>query len=100
MFDSSDVVFAWAIGKALLIVIMSIGTLVYIAWVATRKNEIAGRAEILENGTLGSSAAKANKVSPVGPGKTGAAEGTRRILSGTSEEENNTRKPERPTVAA
>jgi hypothetical protein len=40
VFASDDVVFARAIGKALLIVIVSFGTLVYIAWAATyqRKN--------------------------------------------------------------
>src|SRR5882757_2017419 len=35
VFASDDVVFAWAIGKALLIVIVSFGTLVYAAWAAT-----------------------------------------------------------------
>jgi hypothetical protein len=35
VFASDDVVFAWAIGKALLIVIFSVGTLVYVAWAAT-----------------------------------------------------------------
>ena len=35
MFPSDDVVFAWAIGKALLIVIVSFGTLVYAAWAVT-----------------------------------------------------------------
>jgi hypothetical protein len=29
---SDDVVFAWAIGKALLIVIVAVGTLIYAAW--------------------------------------------------------------------
>jgi hypothetical protein len=79
VFDSEDIVFVWAIGKALLVVIVSIGALVYIAWVATRKNEISARAEIPENG---------------------AVEGARHILSGTPAEENNTRKPDRPSVAA
>ena len=100
MFDSEDVVFAWAIGKALLIVIVSVGALVYIAWVATRKKEIVARVDIPENGTLRSSAVNASKVPPIGPGKTRAAEGARHILSGTSAEENNTRKPEQPTVVA
>jgi len=35
VFPSDDVVFAWAIGKALLIVIVSFGTLVYAAWAVT-----------------------------------------------------------------
>lgn len=99
MFDSEDVVFAWAIGKALLIVIVSVGALVYFAWGATRKKEIVARVDILENGALRSSAVKASKV-PIGPGKTGAADGALHILSGISAEENNTRKPEQSTVAA
>ena len=36
MLASDDVVFAWAIGKALLILIVSFSTLIYAAWVATR----------------------------------------------------------------
>jgi hypothetical protein len=79
VFDSEDIVFVWAIGKALLVVIVSIGALVYIAWVATRKSKISAPAEIPENGV---------------------AEGARRILSGTPAEENNTSKPDRPSVAA
>jgi hypothetical protein len=30
-----DAVFAWAIGKAILIVIISFGTLIYLAWAVT-----------------------------------------------------------------
>jgi hypothetical protein len=99
VFDSEDVIFAWAIGKALLIVIVSVSALVYIAWVATRKKEIVARVGIPENRALRSSAVNASKVL-IGPGRTGAAEGARHILSGTSSEENNTREPEQPTVAA
>jgi len=41
VFASDDVVFAWAIGKALLIVIVSCGSLLYVAWAVTwqKKNE-------------------------------------------------------------
>lgn len=74
MFDSDDIVFIWAIGKALLILIVSIGALIYIAWVATRKMEIGARAGIHENGALNSSVVKASNVSPLRPEKTGAAE--------------------------
>jgi hypothetical protein len=35
VFASDDLVFAWAIGKALLIVIVSFDTLVYAAWAVT-----------------------------------------------------------------
>jgi hypothetical protein len=41
VFASEDVVFAWAMGKALLIVIVSIGILVYLAWAVTRSEKIA-----------------------------------------------------------
>ena len=100
MFDSEDVVFAWAIGKALLIVIVSVGALVYVAWVVTRKKEIASRVEIPENGALKSSAVKASNVPFSAPGKTGTGEGARHILSGASREENNTGKSEQPAAAA
>jgi hypothetical protein len=100
VFDSEDVVFAWAIGKALLIVIVSVGALVYVAWVVTRKREIAPRVEIPENAALRSSAVKASNMPFSGLEKTGAAEGARPILSGTSREENNTRKAEQPPAAA
>jgi hypothetical protein len=34
---SDEVVFAWAIGKALLIVIVSLSLLLYISWAGTRR---------------------------------------------------------------
>ena len=52
MFASDDVVFAWAIGKALLIVIFSIGTLVYVAWAATYQKRNATRIGISKNSAL------------------------------------------------
>ena len=100
MFDSEDVAFAWAIGKALLIVILSVGALVYVAWVATQKKEIVARVDIPEDAALTSSAVEVNAAPALGLGKIGAAEWARDILSGTSSEESNTRKPEQPTVAA
>ena len=39
MFESVDPVFAWAIGKALLIVIVSFGVLVYAAYAVTWPNK-------------------------------------------------------------
>jgi hypothetical protein len=90
VFDSDDIVFAWAIGKALLILIVSIGTLIYIAWVAARKMEISARAGIHENGALNSSVVKASNVSSIGPEKTGAAE----------DEEDDTRNSKQPAPAA
>jgi hypothetical protein len=41
VFAADDVVFAWAIGKALLIVIFSFCTLVYVAWAATYQKKNA-----------------------------------------------------------
>ena len=41
MFDSEDVVFAWAFGKAFLIVIVSFGFLIYLAWAVTWRRENA-----------------------------------------------------------
>lgn len=45
MFDPHDVVFAWAIGKALVIVFVSLSTLVYLAWAVTRRGEVAAHLE-------------------------------------------------------
>ena len=49
MFASDDVVFAWAIGKALLIVIFSFATLVYVAWAATYQKKNDTRIGISKN---------------------------------------------------
>ena len=37
MFASDELVFVWPIGKALLVVIGSVGILVYAAWVGTKR---------------------------------------------------------------
>jgi hypothetical protein len=37
VFASDEVIFAWAIGKAMLIVIVSLGILVYAAWLGTKE---------------------------------------------------------------
>jgi hypothetical protein len=39
MVNSDEVVFAWAIGKASLIVIASFSSLVYVAWAGTHKTK-------------------------------------------------------------
>ena len=46
MFESGNAVFAWAIGKALLIVILSFGTLVDLAWAVTWRSDSAAFVEI------------------------------------------------------
>jgi hypothetical protein len=100
VFDSEDVVFIWAIGKALLIVIVSASSLLYIAWVATRKKEIVARVDIPPNGVLRLSTVQVSEMPPTGPGEPGAADGISHIPSGTSTEESNSREPEQPTFAA
>lgn len=52
MFESDDVVFAWAIGKALMIVIVSFSILVYLAWAVTWKREHATHVGIPKDGAL------------------------------------------------
>ena len=62
MFDANEVVFAWAIGKAMLIVMVSIGALIYLAWAVTRKMEIAAQVEVPEDfGSASESAVQARK---------------------------------------
>jgi hypothetical protein len=98
VFASEDVVFAWAMGKALLIVIVSIGILVYLAWVVTRPEEIAAP---LEDDALRSrSSIRASKVSLIANGTAEEAEGTYRILATKSAEEDNAHEWERPAAAA
>jgi hypothetical protein len=105
VFDSNDPVFAWAVGKALLIVIVSIGILVYLAWAVTRQNEIAVDAGGLEDGVLRSrSSVKESKVPIAASGAVERVEEAPRILARTSEEEsveeNNVHEAERPAAAA
>jgi hypothetical protein len=52
VFESDDVVFAWAIGKALMIVIVSFSTLVYLAWAVTWKRENAAHVGIPKDDVL------------------------------------------------
>lgn len=103
MFGSDDVVFAWAIGKALLIVVVAFGILVYAAWVVTRQSEDAAQGEISEGGALKhKSAVQAGTVVLIGSGTTEQAGGGRRILAVTSIEEINcvVYEPEKPAPAA
>ena len=46
MFESGGAVFAWAIGKALLLVIVSFGALVYLVWAVTWRRESTAFVEI------------------------------------------------------
>ena len=97
MIASDDVVFAWAIGKALLIVIASFGILVYAAWAVTYKNKNATQVEIPKDSVLKyKTSAKAGKVLLI----TEEAEEARRILAKTSVEEINVHEPEQPAATA
>jgi hypothetical protein len=49
---SDDVVFAWAIGKASLILLVSFGSLVYAAWTVTYQKENTTRIGIPKDSTL------------------------------------------------
>jgi hypothetical protein len=75
VFASDDVVFAWAIAKASLVVIVSFGTLVYAAWAASK---------VLFNEN----------------GATEEAEEARSILDRTPAEEVNVEEPTQPAAAA
>jgi hypothetical protein len=75
MFASDDVVFAWATAKALLVVIVSFGALVYVAWVASK---------VLFNEN----------------GVTEEAKGARSILARTAAEEANVEVPTQPAAIA
>jgi hypothetical protein len=101
MFGSDDVVFAWAIGKALLIVVVAFGILVYAAWVVTRQGEDAAQGGISEDGALQhKSSVRAGTVVLIGSGATEEAGGGRRILAVSSTEEIDVYKPEEPAPAA
>jgi hypothetical protein len=52
VFETDDVVFAWAIGKALMIVIVSFSTLVYLAWALTWKRRNAAHVGIPKDDAL------------------------------------------------
>jgi len=52
VFASDDVVFAWAIGKAALVVIVCVSTLVYAAWAVTYQRKNAMDVGIPRDGAL------------------------------------------------
>ena len=63
MINGDDLVFAWAIGKALLIVFVSLGALVYLAWAVTRQRNNAAQVAISRHRALKrKSPAKAERV--------------------------------------
>jgi hypothetical protein len=95
---SDDVVFAWAIGKALLIVIVSFGTLVYAAWAVTYRNKNV--TPVGDNGLKYQDSAKAGKVLLIANEITEEAEEARRILARTSAEEIDVHEPELPAATA
>ena len=101
MFDSDDVVFAWAILKALLIVIVGFGFLIYAAWAVIRQSKDAAQVAIRKDSTLKyKSSVQADTVLVIASGTTEEAGRARPILAGTSTEEINVHEPEKPAAAA
>jgi len=101
VFASDDPVFAWAIGKALLIAIVSVGILVYAAWAVTWQRKDAVHVGFPEDSALNcKSSVKAGNVPLIANGTDEEAEGARLILAGTLAEVINVHEPERPAAAA
>jgi hypothetical protein len=101
VFASDDVVFAWAFGKALLIVMVSFGTLVYAALAVTYQRKNATHVGIpMDSALKYKSSVKAGEVLLIANGPAEEAEGARRILARTSAEEINVHEPEQPAAAA
>jgi hypothetical protein len=101
MIASDDVVFAWAIGKALLIVIVSLGILGYAAWAVARQTENAAYVGSPKDSVVKhKSSVQAGKVLLIANGTTEAEERARPIPARTSVEEPNVHEPEQPTTAA
>jgi hypothetical protein len=79
--DGDDLVFAWAIGKALLIVAVSLGALLYLAWAVTRQRKHEAQVAISKLGALKrKSPAKADRVVLITDAT--SADNERRSLSG------------------
>jgi hypothetical protein len=101
MIASDDVVFAWAIGKALLIVIVSLGILVYAAWAVARQTENAARVGSPKDSVVKHTGSiRAGKVLLIANGTTEAEERARPIPARASVEEPNLHEPTQPTAAA
>lgn len=102
MFDGDDAVFAWAIGKALLIVFVSFGTLVCAAWWAvTRQGENAAHVEIPSDSALKcKSSVEAGKALPIADRTGEEPEGTHPILARTLAEDIDVHDPGQPAAAA
>ncbi|HEY6304210.1 MAG TPA: hypothetical protein VIX14_14205 [Terriglobales bacterium] len=100
MFASDDVVFAWAIGKAVLIVIVSVATLVYAAWAVTWQKDTAQLRIPEESALKYPRSVQADTVMLAGSGTAEEAEGARRIPARTSAEQINVPAREEPAAAA
>jgi len=101
VFASDDAVFAWAIGKALLIVIVSVGALVYAAWAVTRQSKDAAQIRIPKESALKyQSSVQAGTVLLAGSGTAAEGEGARRIPAKTSAEQIGVPAAEGPAAAA
>jgi hypothetical protein len=99
---SDDVVFAWAIAKALLIVIVSFGTLVYAAWAVTWQKPRQNAAHVgfpKDSALKYKSSVKVGKVLLIACG-TAEAEAARHISARTSADEIAVHEPGQPSAAA
>jgi hypothetical protein len=101
VFNADDGVFGWAIGKAVLILMVSIGALVYLAWAVTRRTEIESRAGASEDrGSRSESAVKAREGPLVVFETTDESEETGQSLLHISAERNDRGQSGQSTAAA
>lgn len=100
MLNSDDLVFVWAIGRALLIVLVSCGTLVYLAWAVTLRRNSAAHVEISNHKTLKCQGSGKEDGGPLITDAT-AGETEGRSLSGSNLREGiSVHNPKRPIAAA
>ena len=93
MFQSDDVVFAWVIGKALLIIVASLGILLYLAWAVTLQREKVVSSVSAKDGPRDSKGLGAQET-------TEESQEARHCLPGTLAREIDVPEPEQPTAAA
>jgi hypothetical protein len=101
VFASDDPVFAWAVAKALLIVIVAFGVLIYAAWVVTWQRQDAAHVGTLKDGALKyKSSVERARFRSLPAEQTDETEAARHILAHGLVEEINVREPGQPAAAA
>jgi hypothetical protein len=101
VFALDDPVFAWAVAKALLIVIVAFGILIYAAWAVTRQRQNATHIGTLKDGALKyDGSVERARFRSLPAEQTEEAEATRHILARGLGEEINVREPGQPAAAA